>query len=247
MANTELDVLKSRLDELKESMSAIRSKAASICGAIDSDALIPAVVAEELTAAISDYQQKEEEILRDKLLANRELIDKFGDISDLRNDYNHAGFRAQHTPSDTIIKNIGNDIEALNKILKDQSQDKADLQRVFINISNHPSANWEEAQLQAARQYGDVVNYPFPQVPADATADNINALAERTAQRILELYPYTDITAHIMGEMTFTFALVTQLKAHGIRCVASCTDRVAENLGNGDKLSHFHFAQFREY
>ncbi len=194
-----------------------------------------------------DYQQKEEEILRDKLLANRELIDKFGDISDLRNDYNHAGFRAQHTPSDTIIKNIGNDIEALNKILKDQSQDKADLQRVFINISNHPSANWEEAQLQAARQYGDVVNYPFPQVPADATADNINALAERTAQRILELYPYTDITAHIMGEMTFTFALVTQLKAHGIRCVASCTDRVAENLGNGDKLSHFHFAQFREY
>ena len=62
MANTELDVLKSRLDELKESMSAIRSKAASICGAIDSDALIPAVVAEELTAAISDYQQKEEQI-----------------------------------------------------------------------------------------------------------------------------------------------------------------------------------------
>ena len=62
MVNTELYVLKSRLDELKESMSAIRSKAASICGAIDSDALIPAVVAEELTAAISDYQQKEEQI-----------------------------------------------------------------------------------------------------------------------------------------------------------------------------------------
>lgn len=194
-----------------------------------------------------DNQQKVEEILRDKLLANRELIDKFGDISDLRNDYNHAGFRAQDQPSDTVIKNIGNYIEALSKILKDQSEDKADQQRVFINISNHPSANWEDNQLLAARQYGPVVDFPFPQVSADATASEITALAEQTAQRILKDYPYTDITAHIMGEMTFTFALVSQLKAHGIRCVASCTDRVAENLGNGDKLSHFHFTQFREY
>ena len=195
---------------------------------------------------VSD-KQKVKEIMQDKLLSNHELIDRFGDITDLRNDYNHAGFNPNKQKADTIMNKVGSYIDAVGNILSGQGENVADLQRVFINISNHPSANWEDNQLLAARQYGPVVDFPFPQVSADATAGEITALAEQTAQRILEEYPYTDITAHIMGEMTFTFALVTQMKVHGIRCVASCTDRVAENLGNGDKLSHFHFTQFREY
>lgn len=119
--------------------------------------------------------------------------------------------------------------------------------RIFLNISNHPSAGWGEEQLSAAQQYGEVVDFSFPSVSPYASSEEIHRLADETTAQIVSDFPDADITAHVMGEMTFTFALVTRLKALGIRCVASCTDRVAENLGNGDKLSHFHFAQFREY
>lgn len=195
---------------------------------------------------VSD-KQKVKEIMQDKLLSNRELVDKFGRISDLRNDYNHAGFNPNKTGSDTIMNNIGNFIKDLSNILKGQEENAVDQSRVFINISNHPSSGWDSAQIEAARRYGPVVDMEFPQVSADAPADEIAVLADQVTQEILKEYPYTDITAHIMGEMTFTFALVSRLKAHGVRCVASCTDREAENLGNGDKLSHFHFTQFRAY
>lgn len=117
----------------------------------------------------------------------------------------------------------------------------------FLNISNHPSSGWGEEQLSAAQWYGEIMDFPFPSVSPYASSEEIQKLADETAAQIASDYPDADITAHVMGEMTFTFALVTRLKALGIRCVASCTDRVAENLGNGDKLSHFHFAQFREY
>lgn len=33
----------------------------------------------------------------------------------------------------------------------------------------------------------------------------------------------------------------------GIRCVASCTERVVKDLGDGNKVSHFRFVRFREY
>lgn len=192
-------------------------------------------------------KQKVKEILCDKLLSNRELIDKFGDITVLRNDYNHAGFRPKPMPSETMKNNIGKCIDVFCRLLEGQSEDKADMARIFLNVSNHPSAEWDKEQMEAAKAYGTVVDYPFPQVSANASGDEIAELAEETTQDILKKYPYADITVHAMGEMTFTFALVAKLKAHGIRCVASCTDRKTENLGNGDKLSHFHFAQFREY
>lgn len=119
--------------------------------------------------------------------------------------------------------------------------------KVFLNISNHPVTGWGNEQLSAAKEYGDVKDFGFPSFSPYASSAEISQLAEDTANDIETEYPDCEITAHVMGEMTFTFALVTILKSRGIHCVASCTDRVAENLGNGDKLSHFHFAQFREY
>jgi hypothetical protein len=39
---------------------------------------------------------------------------------------------------------------------------------------------------------------------------------------------------HLMGEMTFTFALVRKLQAAGIRCVASTTARDVVEEGGGE-------------
>ena len=53
-------------------------------------------------------------------------------------------------------------------------------------------------------------------------------------------------TVHLMGEMNFTFALITKLKARGIKCVASTTQRETVEEG-GVKVSKFNFVRFREY
>ena len=60
-------------------------------------------------------------------------------------------------------------------------------------------------------------------------------------------YPAREVTVHVMGEMTLTYRIVNKLKARGIRCLASTSDRVANDIGNGEKTSQFHFVEFREY
>lgn len=188
-------------------------------------------------------------LLQDKQFANKDLVAKFISLRDLRNDYNHAGFRENATSSKKLVSKIKNAIDTFTTLLSAETTAPAKevKQRVFLNVSNHPSSGWGDEQPSAAKAYGEVEDFPFPVVSATASSEEINALAESIANDIIDGYPDTELTVHVMGEMTFTFALVSRLKSHGIRCVASCTDRLAENLGNGDKLSHFHFAQFREY
>ena len=50
-----------------------------------------------------------------------------------------------------------------------------------------------------------------------------------------------------MGEMTLTFRIVELLKAQGIRCVASTTERIVTDLTDNRKETQFSFVQFREY
>ena len=113
---------------------------------------------------------------------------------------------------------------------------------MFLNLSNHPSANWSEKQLAAAG--GNVVDMPFPQVAPDGDETYIEHLATEYYNKILEMQGVTAV--HIMGEMNFTFALVTKLKASGFKCVASTTKRETIEE-NGMKISKFEFVKFREY
>ena len=48
----------------------------------------------------------------------------------------------------------------------------------FINLSNHPSSGWGEEQKQAAKQWGTIIDYPFPEVNAQSSTQNIKELAE---------------------------------------------------------------------
>lgn len=115
---------------------------------------------------------------------------------------------------------------------------------MLLNLSNHPSADWSEAQCQAATaQYGSVLDLPFPNIPPDATADEVRLLAAQYEVKIRQLNP---AAVHLMGEMTFTYALVQRLQAIGIPCIASTTERIAEER-EGQKIVRFQFVQFRPY
>lgn len=118
---------------------------------------------------------------------------------------------------------------------------------MLINLSNHPSRYWDDRQIEAARCYGEMVDLPFPIVAPDAKSQALQTLAQDCVQKILSLGEINSITVHIMGEMTFTFMVVTRLKELGIRCVASTTERKVTYNSDGVKQTEFQFVMFREY
>ena len=113
---------------------------------------------------------------------------------------------------------------------------------MLLNLSNHPSSSWSESQLAAAG--GKVEDLAFPQVNPDGDEAYIEQLANEYYNKIIEMQGITAV--HIMGEMTFCYKLITKLKAHNIRCLASTTKRETVEE-NGVKISKFNFVRFREY
>lgn len=117
---------------------------------------------------------------------------------------------------------------------------------MLINLSNHPSESWEGKQLEAACRYGDIQDIPFPDIVPQLSHEEICLLADEYAAKIARLARDCDVTVHVMGEMTFTYAVVSTLKDMGIRCVASTTERIVKE-SEGKRTYTFRFCQFREY
>lgn len=118
---------------------------------------------------------------------------------------------------------------------------------MFINLTNHPSSGWSKEQLEAALEYGEIVDLPFPDIDEQATETEIKKLADEYVSAIKCKGNANNLTVHIMGEMTFTYAMVSRLKALGITCIASTTERLVKMMPDGKKISEFKFIQFREY
>ena len=191
-----------------------------------------------------------ESILNDELLSKKELVNSVSDLVDFRNDYNHCGMRVGAMPAKRIKDKTNNFISTITNILYPSTsttdEQSPDNSRLFLNLTNHPSALWEAKQLATAGQYGTVEDMPFPDISPEATDRELLDLAEKTAEEILQKAEGADLTLHVMGEMTFTYRLVSLLKAEGITCVASTSERIAEEQ-DGVKTSEFRFVKFREY
>lgn len=120
--------------------------------------------------------------------------------------------------------------------------------KVFINCSNHPSSKWSEAQLTAAKAYGEIVDIPFPNVaPELSRYEVVNLAIKLTAQIKSTAFPADIAAVHIMGEMVLTHLVLRFLYMSAITCVASTTRRIVKELPDGSKVSQFEFVQFREY
>lgn len=119
---------------------------------------------------------------------------------------------------------------------------------MLINLSNHPSAQWSEKQLEVAKlQYGEIIDMQFPQIPPEEGEDYIIEIAQKFFYQIEEYHKGNkDICIHIMGELTFCFCLVSLLKKYNIMCVASTTKRNVVQQENV-KTTVFEFCKFREY
>ena len=119
---------------------------------------------------------------------------------------------------------------------------------MLINISNHASSKWNEKQLAAASEYGEIVDIPFPEVDPYGSSEYIDDLVQEYYNRILE---FSDPVVMLQGEFIFTFRLANQLKKAGIKVIASCSERrtieYIDKNGFTTRKSEFEFVQFKEY
>ena len=122
------------------------------------------------------------------------------------------------------------------------------MEAVFINHTNHPSAEWSDAQSLAAKHLGRIVDLTFPDITSDASEQEIQDMAHKMAQKIERLAP---VAVLCQGEFTYTYALVYELLAHGICVMAACSERVVEEIRESDgstrRVSRFRFTRFRRY
>ncbi|MDO4763654.1 MAG: hypothetical protein Q4A00_04665 [Flavobacteriaceae bacterium] len=117
---------------------------------------------------------------------------------------------------------------------------------MLINLTNHLVEFWERQQLETAkRDFGEVVDMPFPYIDPRATEKEIQGLAEQYHTAIIHQYGKNAVV-HLMGEMCFCFALLKLLQKSKIRTVASTTERIVEQNQNTKNVI-FNFVKFRDY
>ncbi len=182
-----------------------------------------------------------------------DLRKKYNNLKQIRNYVNHGGFIGDFSTrkiKDNFDKIVDGFLEFCDwelekpKIVETSSND-ASSEALFINLSNHPFSSWSEAQLAAARQYGKLIELQFPDI--DPNRDDLCDIVEDYYNKILSLMKGGKATVHVMGEMNFTFALVSKLMDEGIRCVASTSERNCVNNPDGTSTTFFDFVRFRDY
>lgn len=199
-------------------------------------------------------REKRAEVVRQYLAGSavRELHPLYTEIGQLRNDFNHAGFRRNAVNGRDIPGRIEMLIKRTEEVLKGkQAIEPLPTQSpgapLLINLSNHPSAGWGARQREAAEMYGEIEDMGFPAIPPEAGEREITDLAEEYVARIEERAETRDVTVHIMGEMTFCYAVITRLQPLGIPCIASTTRRQVTETADGVKEVRFDFETFRKY
>lgn len=118
----------------------------------------------------------------------------------------------------------------------------------FVNLTNHPSIQWSQMQIDAAKRYGEITDLPFPAVKPDADEQIVGEMAKKLIVQVMALCP---AAVCCQGEMTLTYKVVSLLKEKGICALAASSAReVVEEVapdGTTHKTAVFRFCRFREY
>lgn len=120
---------------------------------------------------------------------------------------------------------------------------------MLINLSNHPSTQWDKKQLdEAIRRWGGVVDLQFPCIDPTWSYERVEQKAQKDIINYCrEIAQYKQPSAfHVMGELVYCFCVVQLLRKCGYQVVASTTERNVV-IRDGVKESHFKFVRFREY
>ncbi len=126
---------------------------------------------------------------------------------------------------------------------KKSEKDGGRQNKVFVNFTNHPSAQWKENQRKEAEIYGDIIDIPFPTVSPSLSEQEVSNLASKCLKVILDRKPAAVLC---QGEFTLSYKVIVGLQKAGIKVLAACSDRNTELVGDVKKVI-FCFVKFREY
>ena len=203
------------------------------------------------TTSKKNYTDTQLKIGHSLLTDYKDIIQSFQILrQNIRNDFNHAGIRKNPWKAKVIIESLKTQLESISSALLEQNTGNSKnlpSDSLFLNLSNHPSKEWSSSQITEAKRYGKIEDIPFPDVSPTLTSEDINFLSEEIVNKIISKAPHYSAVVHIMGEMTLTYTVVSQLKALGYKCLASTTERDVSMDSEGNKTVHFEFRQFREY
>jgi len=119
---------------------------------------------------------------------------------------------------------------------------------MFINFTNHASKHWSVVQKRAAMRYGEILDIPFPIVPALSDEDDIDHLARHFLKIILDHHPKAVLC---QGEFSLCFKIVSLLQKENIAALCACSERKTvekvDSMGITTKEAVFEFLKFREY
>jgi len=110
----------------------------------------------------------------------------------------------------------------------------------LINLSNHPSANWE---LEQKAGWDEIIDIPFPNVAPNASEEEVIELAAELLKKIKN----TGVkNIMLQGEFTLVFALQQMLIEEGFYNFFFPTTERKVVEQNGIKTSVFKFVRWRE-
>ena len=122
------------------------------------------------------------------------------------------------------------------------------MKKIFINHTNHLSANWVPEQRITAEKYGEILDLPFPSISADWNEEQILQFVEKNAKKIIEMNP---VAVLCQGEYNYTYSMINYLKRNNIVVLAAASERIVDEKvqpdGTTQKMSSFKFVQFRQY
>ncbi len=118
----------------------------------------------------------------------------------------------------------------------------------IINLSNHPSEKWTEAQRDALLAYAaeqgisdaPIRDFPFPSVDPEADSSQVWAMAQDLWN---EIDAMDGVLVHCMGETSVLVAFCRQAGKTPVVC--STTAREVVDLPDGRKESRFSFRRIR--
>lgn len=197
---------------------------------------------------LSPYKETIIKRIIDSGIISSELANQWNKITEDRNDFNHAGLRASYKDAETLRNNISSYLSAVCDEISAIKAYVPGTSPLLVNLSNHPYKDWSEDQKKAAEKYGEVQDMAFPEIDPAIKIDKIKKeIAAAQIDEIKNMCKERRVTVHIMGEMSYTFYVVSRLKAFGIRCICSTSERDTEDLGGGEKKVTFRFKRFRDY
>ena len=116
----------------------------------------------------------------------------------------------------------------------------------MLNLTNHPYAEWPEAQRMAA--IGDVTDAPFPHVAPDWSPEEIVDKAYQFATAVADWAEVNEETiALVDGHAMMAMSIVSFLQARGIKCVSVRSPRDAEDNEDGSTTYRYNFEGWREW